>query len=316
MAFSRSGDLLASYGHDKTVRLWDHRTAAMLTIPEARRWVGFSRDDRILTAQGQGTRLGSATSTCRPNSACLKAIPPPATRLGLRRPFPSRGSPPRHTGRPGRRPDLGHGRRPGGRLHSHRPGGRFPLREGWRRPPDLRLRPAETMADRVHRPRPPIGPPRRLLTFGRVYGGRMAYCGTDSSGSRSATISGASTWSSSAPSHAWCIVADADGDFIAASPDGRWVATGSWSGPGFQVWDTLKRERTPLWRAVDADVAFSPDGRWLVTGTGGGSFGGAECIFWRVGTWGAARASRWNGPPHPARWRSATTDACSRSCGR
>ena len=35
----------------------------------------------------------------------------------------------------------------------------------------------------------------------------------------------------------------------------------------------------------DAVVAFSPDGRWFVSSTGGSAYTGAECIFWRVGTW-------------------------------
>ena len=74
-------------------------------------------------------------------------------------------------------------------------------------------------------------------------------------------------------------------DFIAASPDGRWVATGSLDGPGFQVWDTRRNVEARRWDTGDADVAFSPDGRWLVSGTGGSAYTGAECCFWKVGTW-------------------------------
>jgi tetratricopeptide (TPR) repeat protein len=63
------------------------------------------------------------------------------------------------------------------------------------------------------------------------------------------------------------------------------VATGSFEGPGFQVWDTLRNAEARLWRTGDACVDFSPDGRWFVSGSGGGSYTGAECCFWKVGTW-------------------------------
>ena len=73
--------------------------------------------------------------------------------------------------------------------------------------------------------------------------------------------------------------------FLAASPDGRWVATGSYDGPGFQVWDTRRNVEAHRWDTGDADVAFSPDGRWLVSSIGGSAYSGAECVFWKVGTW-------------------------------
>ena len=64
------------------------------------------------------------------------------------------------------------------------------------------------------------------------------------------------------------------------SPDGRWVATGTWRGNGVKVWDarrgTLARE---LAVEGSADVLFSPDGRSLVTASGD------EYAIWDVGSW-------------------------------
>src|SRR5262249_39102371 len=73
--------------------------------------------------------------------------------------------------------------------------------------------------------------------------------------------------------------------FLAVSPDGRWVATGSWEGPGIQVWDTVRKAPGRLWEIGDACVAFSPDGRWLASATGSATSTGAECRLWSVGTW-------------------------------
>jgi tetratricopeptide (TPR) repeat protein len=64
------------------------------------------------------------------------------------------------------------------------------------------------------------------------------------------------------------------------SPDGRWVATGTWQGNGVKVWDA---RRGTLVREVavqgSADVLFSPDGRWLVTASGD------EYAIWDIGSW-------------------------------
>jgi WD40 repeat protein len=75
--------------------------------------------------------------------------------------------------------------------------------------------------------------------------------------------------------------------YLAASPDGRWLATGSWDGgPGFCVWNVRSGKRARTWDWGDADVAFSPDGRCLVATTGTASPQGASAVSsWHVGTW-------------------------------
>jgi serine/threonine protein kinase/WD40 repeat protein len=72
---------------------------------------------------------------------------------------------------------------------------------------------------------------------------------------------------------------------MAFSPDGRWLATGTWRGhPTLaKVWDVPRRAPEHEFCAADvpddATVGFSPDGRWLVTGTF------QEFRFWHVGSW-------------------------------
>jgi serine/threonine protein kinase/WD40 repeat protein len=73
--------------------------------------------------------------------------------------------------------------------------------------------------------------------------------------------------------------------YIASSPDGRWVAAGTYEGSGVRVWDAQSGELAREWEFGDADVAFSPDGRWLALTPSLQTIGAAECSFWRVGTW-------------------------------
>jgi len=67
---------------------------------------------------------------------------------------------------------------------------------------------------------------------------------------------------------------------IAISPDGQWVATGTWHALGVVLWDakTGRRVRDLFPEAASATVAFSPDGKWLVSGANG------IYRFWEVGT--------------------------------
>jgi WD40 repeat protein len=77
----------------------------------------------------------------------------------------------------------------------------------------------------------------------------------------------------------------ANAAFVAVSPDGRWVATGTWNGFNVKVWEahTGKLEHTLLEGVPVAAVAFSPDGRWLLTNTE------AEVCYWEIGSWRAMR---------------------------
>ena len=76
-------------------------------------------------------------------------------------------------------------------------------------------------------------------------------------------------------------------DRIAISPDGHWVATGSWHNPLLKVWDAHSADLV-FTRAMPArtTAVFSPDGRWLATST-------TEYQLWEVGTWQP------KGPPVP-----------------
>jgi WD40 repeat protein len=69
--------------------------------------------------------------------------------------------------------------------------------------------------------------------------------------------------------------------FVAVSPEGEWVATGSHSDSdvSVKIWESRTgRHVRDLPLESSSLVGFSPDGRWLLT-TGGG------CRLWSVGTW-------------------------------
>ncbi len=68
-------------------------------------------------------------------------------------------------------------------------------------------------------------------------------------------------------------------DGVAISPDGRWVATGSWHNPLVKVWDARSGDLVRTWTMpARTTAAFSPDGRWLATST-------TEYQLWEVGNW-------------------------------
>ena len=69
-------------------------------------------------------------------------------------------------------------------------------------------------------------------------------------------------------------------DSVSISPDGRWLATGTWKGYGAKVWEAASGKLLKhLETGPNVMVGFSPDGQWLLTGDGD------EYRFWEMGTW-------------------------------
>jgi WD40 repeat protein len=81
------------------------------------------------------------------------------------------------------------------------------------------------------------------------------------------------------PSHWTVLRPHANIAEVAISPDGRWVATGTWTGTNVKVWNTASSAIAADLPGGDATVEFSPDGRWLVAAHGD------AYRFYRVGSW-------------------------------
>src|SRR5205814_1692179 len=69
-----------------------------------------------------------------------------------------------------------------------------------------------------------------------------------------------------------------DARYVAVSPDGVWVATGSHTGTGVKIWDARSGECKKELPVDHSGVGFSPDGKWLATAGDGPR-------LWAVGSW-------------------------------
>src|SRR5262249_55253254 len=78
---------------------------------------------------------------------------------------------------------------------------------------------------------------------------------------------GALVFDAQNPQHARWLRPHRDVRFIAISPDGRWVLTGSHAGDGMKLWDAQTGHLVHGFPGVPKEVtwvgSFSPDGRWL-----------------------------------------------------
>jgi WD40 repeat protein/serine/threonine protein kinase len=285
VTYNHSGDLLASYGWDNMVRLWDAHTGTLQASVPAIGWedVKFSLDDRRLACDidGKWIRLWDVA----PGSECR-------TLHG-------------HQG-PGKgplalefHPDgwlLASGCCDGVRLWDSLHGrelARLPQQyaESILFEPDGKGLVEYSRAGVSHWPIRPdpggtaggftIGPPRKIVTLA-----------SHSRDDRLAWIRPGKTFAASHASSARVLVVDVSSankppelkidskqSQISLSPEGHWMATGGARYGGVSVWDLQRRVCVKSWNGLRARTAFSPDGRWLVTGSP------SAYQFWETGTW-------------------------------
>jgi WD40 repeat protein len=285
LSFNRAGDRLVSIGFDRQLRLWDLSTLKTLLHLSNPKTVRFSPDDSRIGVTVKGSEVGLCEfHDCR-ECRSLRGHAAMAYEAAFTR--------------DGRMmvAVAGDGIRAWG-TESGRELARFPDAPG----SSLLVEPADSgflscVGNELRRwpiePAPRgdpapyrIGPARRL---GRLETPRPIdwMCWRGRPGGCVALMNRAWTGlleldSPGRPTQTW---ETPDAGFVAASPDGRWVATGTFEGRGVRVWDTQSRTLAKERAIGDAEVAFSPDGRRLVYATGFSAPGGSECLSFEVGTW-------------------------------
>jgi serine/threonine protein kinase/WD40 repeat protein len=286
--FNHAGDLMASNGWERTLRLWDPRTGQQLFQVRASQVTvefRFSPDDRLLAADVKDGKLrlweiaGSQTYRTLVRDPALgkgryfRCAVGPRDRLlaaGMGDGFGlwdcRTGAPLDFVPLPGEVPSVVF--ETSGALLTTGAGGtfRWPVRPDPAAPELLR-----------------IGPPQRLP----LPGGSQLSCSPDGR-----VVAGghprlpgkrddADVWRRDRPEELVGLTHH-DARHVSVSPDGRWVATGSWSGNGAKVWDAatgrLVADLLPNQGMVV--VLFSPDGKWLATTSNRG-----VCRLWAVDSW-------------------------------
>ncbi|HMF19409.1 MAG TPA: tetratricopeptide repeat protein, partial [Gemmataceae bacterium] len=279
-AFNHAGDLLASTSWDGTLRLWDPRTGQQLFQTQAGGGaLRFSTDDRFLAAGIEGNNLqlwqvapASCYRTLVQNGAGGKGdyctVNPTCFENHLLAVAMGQGVDLR---------DLCSGNalgflplqdstavlfEPSGALLTARPGvlQRWPISGDLARPRVLK-----------------VGPPQELpLLWGSI---GWISSSRDGRVLASAQPWGGLVWHQDLPGPPIKLSPHHDTRHVSVSPDGQWVATGSYWGTKVKIWEArtgklAKELPVESWSSVQ----FSPDGRWLATN-------GHVWRLWAVPSW-------------------------------
>jgi WD40 repeat protein len=290
VAFSHSGDLLASTGWDGTLRLWGPMTGRpLLTVPGAVATLPprFSPDDRLLACTTTGSQVElwevGTGATCRVLHSPLadgEILSTAFSKDGRLLASSSSGGVRLWDGQSGRevaRLPIGETRSvlfhpADGSLFTSGSRGvyHWPVAADRGSPHDVR-----------------IGPPRQLVAALDTWDIALSSDGrslavVDRGQAQALVLNPAG--GAQVPLRPHPQIAR-----TAISPDGRWVATSTYWGrqSTIKVWDALSgqlvRDLPGEGLHGDARVRFSPDGRWLVLGTA------LEYRFYEVGSWQPGR---------------------------
>jgi WD40 repeat protein len=276
VAFNRLGDLLASTSWDNTVRLWEPLTGKQLiSTPGAGADLRFNPDDRKLAFMQDGSKLGywELAQSAEFRTLFLGA--------GVKSAFVDFSSDGRllisAEEKKSRLWDLATGKELGvlpGNAHAalFHPDGKTIFTCGGA---GLNRWPIDVQGHTLS-----VGPQQTL----RCQKNTLGLASLSRDGSFLACQDGAHAIGIKLkdPEATIYYGGHANPRFIAVSPCGKFVATGTWHGTGVKVWDAAKGSVVQeLPARASATVAFSPDGRWLVTSTG------EDFQFWDTATWKA-----------------------------
>ena len=280
VAFNHAGTLLATTSWDDTTRLWDPLTGALLmSFPGSSYQLQFSPDDQRLGHIVQGQKFGLLEVVTHPEYRRMD----PTSRYGYA--GDAAMSPDgrwiaaavqgqlrfwdQNTGREiGSLPDLGCWSllfaADGKSLITCGGSGlaRWAIKQG--------------SAEEIIR----IGPRRQIHPAGNT---SLAYASMSSDGGKIAIVVAdagqAQVIDLANPDKVVKLGGHPGMRHISMSPDGKWVATGTWQGSGVKVWDAQSgRLEKEFPESSHANVLFSPDGRWLVTA-------GVEYRLWQTPSW-------------------------------
>jgi serine/threonine protein kinase/WD40 repeat protein len=292
LAFDSAGTVLATWGWEHKLRLWDTYTGRqILAIPAVVHSVRSGPDGRFLAAMELDNRLGLWEITV-PQEYRTLTCGPAHRQLGYWLPCVSSDN----------RLLVG-GSEPGAGLWDLSSGKPLALLQNLHGPNHVLLQPAKAGAGALLTNGPGglfrwpidreqngalwrIGPPERL-----AIGGSFCEIGQSRNGDLLASVNQqhVTVLHADQPDRPVQLGGHADARFVAVSPDGQWVASGGFGHPGgAKVWQVVAdsklgkrigRLRKDLPVGGHCHVCFSPDSKRLLT------IGDRTLRLWEVGSW-------------------------------